>query len=92
MVRIVFIAALLFTYSISNTSAQIKEFKEWLKSPKGDIATQPFAKKSLNKEECAQATAIIDSLWVESTAKRLHQEWSKMTLNNDSIKLACAVS
>lgn len=91
MVRIVFIAALLFTYSISNTSAQIKEFKEWLKSPKGDIATQPFAKKSLNKEECAQATAIIDSLWVESTAKRLHQEWSKMTLNNDSIKLACAV-
>ena len=83
------IAALLFIApGVSN--AQIKEFQAWLKSPKGELTGQSFADKPLNKADCLEASYAIDSMWLVESAKELGPQWQRMTIANDSIKLACA--
>ena len=81
-------ALLLFTPSSSN--AQIQEFKNWVANPKGELAQQRFANKALSKADCDEAAFIIDSLWLKESAKELGRQWERLTIANDSIKLACA--
>ena len=81
-------ALLLFAPGTSN--AQIQEFGEWLKAPKGELAQQAFANKPLSKTDCDEAAYIIDSLWLRKSAKELGGQWKRMTITHDSIKLACA--
>ena len=81
-------ALLLFTPSIAN--AQIQEFKNWAANPKGELAQQRFANKALSKADCDEAAFIIDSLWLKESAKELGRQWERLTIANDSIKLACA--
>lgn len=80
--------AILFTASLA--TSQTNEFKEWLKAPEGELQRQNFAKEALDKEECAKAAEIVDSLWLATTAERLGEEWERLTLNNDTLRLACA--
>ena len=83
------IAALLFfTPAVSN--AQNQEFNEWLKAPQGNLADQRFATKKLTKADCDEAACIIDSLWLDKSARELGRQWQRMTITHDSIKLACA--
>lgn len=84
-----FVTILLFV--THTTQAQIAEFKEWLKKPSSDITTQKFAKKKLSKENCNEATSLIDSVWYKTTAERLGSEWRKLVLKHDTVKLACMV-
>ena len=81
-------ALLLFTPSIAN--AQIQEFKNWVANPKGELTQQKFANKALSKADCDEAAFIIDSLWLKESAKELGRQWERLTIANDSIKLACA--
>lgn len=81
-------ALLLFTPSIAN--AQIQEFKNWVANPKGELTQQKFANKALSKADCDEAAFIIDSLWLKKSAKELGRQWERLTIANDSIKLACA--
>lgn len=81
-------ALLLFAPSIAN--AQIQEFKNWVANPKGELAQQRFANKALSKADCDEAAFIIDSLWLKDSAKELGRQWERLTIANDSIKLACA--
>jgi poly(3-hydroxybutyrate) depolymerase len=81
-------ALLLFAPSIAN--AQIQEFKNWVANPKGELAQQKFANKALSKADCDEAAFIIDSLWLKESAKELGRQWERLTIANDSIKLACA--
>lgn len=81
-------ALLLFAPSIAN--AQIQEFKNWAANPKGELAQQRFANKALSKADCDKAAFIIDSLWLKESAKELGRQWERLTIANDSIKLACA--
>lgn len=81
-------ALLLFTPSIAN--AQIQEFKNWVANPKGELTQQRFANKALSKADCDEAAFIIDSLWLKESAKELGRQWERLTIANDSIKLACA--
>ena len=81
-------ALLLFTPSIAN--AQIQEFKNWVANPKGELTQQKFANKALSKADCEEAAFIIDSLWLKESAKELGRQWERLTIANDSIKLACA--
>ncbi|MBQ5626816.1 MAG: alpha/beta hydrolase [Bacteroidaceae bacterium] len=81
-------ALLLFTPSSSN--AQIQEFKNWVANPKGELTQQKFANKALSKADCDEAAFIIDSLWLKESAKELGRQWERLTIANDSIKLACA--
>lgn len=81
-------ALLLFAPSIAN--AQIEEFKNWVANPKGELAQQRFANKALSKADCDEAAFIIDSLWLKESAKELGRQWERLTIANDSIKLACA--
>ena len=46
--RKLFIAAILLISSVSQ--AQTAAFTEWLKAPKGELAEQKFAKKSLGAD------------------------------------------
>lgn len=71
-------------------STQVENLKNWLATPSGAITEQNFANKGLSKEECIEAAHIIDSLWVEQTAERLGEEWKRLVLTNDTLKLACA--
>ena len=83
------LAALLFIApSVSN--AQIKEFNEWLKKPNGELTDQNFANQELSKADCLEASYAIDSLWLMKSARELSTQWRRMTIANDSIKLACA--
>ena len=75
---------------LTQATAQINEFKQWAASQKQDIHSQKFANKKLDKEQCAQAADIVDSLWIASTRKRLQTKWEKLTFRNDSLKLSCA--
>ena len=75
---------------LTQATAQINEFKQWVASQKQDIHSQKFANKKLDKEQCAQAADIADSLWIASTRKRLQTKWEKLTFRNDSLKLSCA--
>ena len=71
-------------------STQVEKLKNWLATPSGAITEQDFANKGLSKEESIEAVHIIDSLWVEQTAERLGEEWKRLVLTNDTLKLACA--
>ena len=83
------IAALLFIAPcISN--AQINKFKTWLAEPQGELTDQEFANKKLNRSDCLEASYIIDSLWLKKSAEELGRQWQRLTIANDSIKLACA--
>lgn len=88
MKKFLFCFALLTTAVFSH--AQITEFENWIKSPKGELADQKFATAKLDREECARAHEIIDSLWIRDTAGRLERQWGRLTISNDSLKLACA--
>ena len=81
-------ALLLFAPNVSN--AQVNALKTWLKAPKGELTEQRFAKSKLSKADCNEAAYIIDSLWLDKSAKELAHQWQRMTINHDSIKLACA--
>ena len=85
--RKLFIAAILLISSVSQ--AQTAAFTEWLKAPKGELAEQKFAKKSLDKSEAIRAAEIVDSLWLKESAAQLEKSWSRLTISNDSLKLAC---
>lgn len=83
------IAAMLFIAPcISN--AQINKFKRWLAEPQGELTEQEFANKKLNRNDCLEASYIIDSLWLKKSAEELGRQWQRLTIANDSIKLACA--
>lgn len=71
-------------------TAQTDEFRKWLNAPEGRLQMQKFANEALDKEECVKAAEIVDSIWLASTAERLKEEWSRLTITNDSLKLACA--
>lgn len=71
-------------------TAQIQEFEAWIKNPVKNIEKASFAKKKLTKEQSARATYLVDSLWTENTARRLRDEWQKLTLVHDTLRLACA--
>ena len=71
--------------------AQVAELEAWVKKPAGELAGQKFAVAALDKAECGRAAEIVDSLWMDATAKRLYRTWGNMTISNDSIKLSCAV-
>ena len=75
---------------LTQATAQIAEFKQWIASQKQEIYSQKFANKKLDKVGCVQAADIIDSLWIASTSERLRTNWEKLTFRNDSLKLSCA--
>lgn len=70
--------------------AQVSEFEKWAKNPTVELASQKFANTKLGKEDCLRAAEIVDSLWIASSAKHLEASWKKMTISNDSLRLACA--
>ena len=74
----------------SASNAQIKDFNEWLKEPKGELTDQSFANKELSKADCLEASYAIDSMWLMKSAQELGTQWRRMTIANDSIRLACA--
>ena len=76
---------------VCSLNAQTNELREWLKEPSGKLSEQTFAKKKISKEQALEATAIIDSLWRAENAERLHNSWRRLTISNDSLRLACAV-
>ena len=76
---------------VCGLNAQTNELREWLKEPSGKLLEQTFAKKKISKEQAQEATAIIDSLWRAENAERLHSSWKRLTISNDSLRLACAV-
>lgn len=88
MKKILFCLALLTAAVFSH--AQIREFENWIKSPEGELADQKFATAKLDREKCARAHEIIDSLWIRNAAVRLERQWGRLTISNDSLKLACA--
>ena len=81
---------MLLTTVANFAHAQIIEFENWLKNPKGELTEQKFANTKLDKEECARAHEIVDSLWLRRRAEYLEGEWKNLTISGDSIKLACA--
>lgn len=83
------VAALLLIAPTTST-AQIQEFKAWLQAPDSELTQQAFAGHKLNKADCEEAAYIIDSLWLKKSALELAPLWQKLTIANDSIKLACA--
>ena len=82
------IALLVLFSGISH--AQTEAFTEWLKTPKGELTKQKFAKKNLDKKEAQRAAEIIDSMWLQESAAQLRAQWSKLKISNDSLTLACA--
>ena len=82
------IALLVLFSGISH--AQTEAFTEWLKTPKGELTNQKFAKKNLDKKEAQRAAEIIDSMWLQESAAQLRAQWSKLKISNDSLTLACA--
>lgn len=82
------IALLVLISGISH--AQTEAFTEWLKTPKGELTKQKFAKKNLDKKEAQRAAEIIDSMWLQESAAQLRAQWSKLKISNDSLTLACA--
>ena len=82
------LATLLLLSSLSY--AQTDKFTEWLKAPEGELYKQKFAKKKLDKEDAKEASFIIDSLWLQESAKELRKQWDKLTISNDSLSLPCA--
>ena len=59
--------------------AQVTDFEAWVKKPVGVLEEQKFATEALDKAACGRAAEIVDSLWLDATAKRLYRTWA--TLN-----------
>lgn len=76
--------------STGNLAAQTDKLETWIRQPQGSLCKQKFARKALDKTDCQRAHEIIDSLWIEATKERLGDEWKRLTLTNDTLKLACA--
>lgn len=70
--------------------AQIDAFEKWVKNPKGELCKQKFAKQSLTKSEADRAAIIVDSLWLAESAEALKEQWQRLTITHDTLKLACA--
>ena len=70
--------------------AQTDALERWLKDSKGELCSQKFSKKGLDKEEAQKAAWIIDSLWMQETAQELRGEWSRLVISSDSLSLPCA--
>ena len=70
--------------------AQTGKLREWLQNPHGDLGSQKFAKKGLSRHEAEEAAVLIDSMWITQSANRLAPQWKKLTINSDSLQLACA--
>lgn len=85
-----FTVALFAIATICGLNAQTEELKEWLKKPSGELLEQKFAKKKIDKNSVKEVTAIIDSLWRIKNAERLQSSWQRLTIYNDSLRLACA--
>lgn len=88
--RSFFTLAAIILFAAHTATAQINEFEKWIKNPTASIENEAFANKKLTKEQCSRATILVDSIWVENTARRLQNEWQKLTLVHDTLRLACA--
>ena len=84
------LATLLLLSSLSY--AQTDKFTEWLKAPEGELCKQKFAKKKLDKRDTKEASFIIDSLWLQESAKELRKQWDKLTISNDLMSLISMIS
>lgn len=81
-------AALLFVSCLA--MAQTDALEEWAKRGNGELSKQKFSKKKLDRKEAQRAAEIIDSLWMQETARQLKDQWSKLTISNDTLALPCA--
>lgn len=81
-------AALLLVSCISY--AQTAALEAWARRTEGKLCEQKFAKKKLDKKEAGRAAEIIDSLWLQETARELKEEWNRMIISSDSLSLPCA--
>ena len=88
MKRFVSIITAAFISAVS--LAQTDALKAWLKSAEGDLTAQKFAGKKLDRKAAEEAAIIIDSLWLQESALELKDEWKRMILTHDTLKLACA--
>ena len=88
MKRFVSIITAAFISAVS--LAQTDALKAWLKSTEGDLTAQKFAGKKLDRKAAEEAAIIIDSLWLQESAQELKDEWKRMILTHDTLKLACA--
>lgn len=70
--------------------AQTDALKEWARRAEGELCDQKFAKKKLDRNEAQEAAWIIDSLWMQETARNLKAQWSKLVMASDSLSLPCA--
>lgn len=81
-------AALLFVSCLA--MAQTDALEEWAKRGNGELCKQKFSKKKLDRKEAQRAAEIIDSLWMQETARQLKDQWSKLTISSDTLALPCA--
>lgn len=81
-------AALLLVSCISY--AQTSALEAWARRAEGNLCEQEFSKKKLDKKEAGRAAEIIDSLWLQETARELKEEWNRMIISSDSLSLPCA--
>ena len=88
MRRFISIITAVFVSAVS--LAQTDALKAWLKSAEGDLTAQKFANKKLDRKAAEEVAIIIDSLWLQESAQELKDEWKRMILTHDTLKLACA--
>ena len=91
IISIATITTLLLSGCATTATTQVADFDKWAKLPAGELVEQPFAVLPLDKQQCREASYIVDSLWIRETVKRLGRKWSNMTISNDSLRLSCAV-
>lgn len=91
IVSLLAIGSLLVSGCATKTVALVADFDKWAKSSAVNLQDMSFADVPLDKQECVEASYIVDSLWMRGTAKRLGSKWGNMTVLNDSLRLACAV-
>lgn len=88
----VFSLLLLLAALVSScATAHVERFGNWAKSPSGSLREQAFANAPLSKEDARAASFVVDSLWMRGVARRLGNNWSNMTIANDSLQLLCAL-
>ena len=80
--------ALLFVSCLA--MAQTDALEEWAKRGNGELCKQKFSKKKLDRKEAQRAAEIIDSLWMQETARQLKDQWSRLTISSDTLALPCA--
>ena len=88
MKRTIFALTAIFAALFSH--AQTDALREWLQKPQGELSSQKFARKGLSRKEAGEAAMLIDSMWIEKSADRLGAQWGKLTINSDTLQLACA--